>query len=831
MVRGAGRGEGRFGAGSPLGRVLRVVERHLGLAVGVPAALVVGTAVFVLVTAPVYEAAASLRIDEGRPNVAVLEMLRTLSGGGQVDTELEELRSRTLAEEVVDSLDLDVRVEVPGRVPRRRIFPFLAAWPDTLGAEYVFRREGEGVYRVTGRYPVAKGEADRGGRWAWRRTVTRDLGQVRVGERVRVDGLTLELGPEAAGHSKLVVVQLPFHEAVDALRRRVAVVRPVREASMLVVRYQGGDPELVQAVPNLLARRFIARRRAVERAEAGGAVAFLGEEVDRVAQQLGAAEEALRAFRERNRVLAPAAEADAQVKRLVELKAERDRVDAERGALARLLAEVEGAGAARVPGAPVAGLEAGVGVAPSPYRRLLGFPTLLRNPAASELLRVLAELENQRSSLLIRRTLEDPDVKVLTARIGEVEEQLRSVAVTYLGGLAKQVASLDGVLGAFQAEVRGLPAKDVAFARLSREAEVLSEIYGLLRTRLEEAEIAAALEEVRIRVVDPAAYPRKAVRPRPILSLVLAVLLGTVLGVGAAFAREYTDTRVRTREELERAAGVAVLGAIGRLDPVRGGGWRGAWWRREGGRRAAAGAGAAGSPLLLGDGAGAHPLGEAFRALRGRLWPGREHAGPRSVVVTSAGAGAGKSTAAVNLAVVAAQQGRRVVLVDGDLRGGTLHELLGQPGEPGLGEVLEGSVSLDGTVRCTSLGAGRALDFLAAGRMAGDAGALLDSPLAAEVLQSLGRRYDVVIVDAPALDMAADAAVLGAQADGVLLVVRAGGEDGARIAGAVEELRAAGARLLGAVLNGADARDGAWLAGLRSGGARGGRGGGGLQDR
>src|SRR5207253_1262966 len=123
--------------------------------------------------------------------------------------------------------------------------------------------------------------------------------------------------------------------------------------------------------------------------------------------------------------------------------------------------------------------------------------------AASQLLQNLNTIENQRSELLRRRTVEDPDVQSFTSRIEELEEQLRTMATTYLQGLGNQVASLDQTLARFSNELSRIPAKELAVARLERQGSVLREIYMLLQTRLKESEIAQAAEDPSVRVLDP----------------------------------------------------------------------------------------------------------------------------------------------------------------------------------------------------------------------------------------------------------------------------------------------------------------------------------------
>src|SRR5204863_9670015 len=126
---------------------------------------------------------------------------------------------------------------------------------------------------------------------------------------------------------------------------------------------------------------------------------------------------------------------------------------------------------------------------------------------AAQFLQALNEAENQRAVLLQRRTREDKDVQVLTARIRELEQQLSSIAETYLNGLSSQISSMDIQLGTFNRELSRIPSKELQLAKLERQNKVLVEVFTLLQTRLQEAKIAQAVEDSRVRVVDPALVP------------------------------------------------------------------------------------------------------------------------------------------------------------------------------------------------------------------------------------------------------------------------------------------------------------------------------------
>ncbi|MFP4624544.1 MAG: GumC family protein [Gemmatimonadota bacterium] len=783
-------GLSRNGGGVPdqdvwLRQALAAIRRHWKLTVATAALVLVATAVFLATMTPIYEEATSLRISEKQPGISLGDMavLPQLGGGSEIETELEVLRSRVIAHEVIDSLSLQLVLESPTDALREEVFQAIEVDPEAPAGEYRLERAADGRYRVEVEYEPE----DADGLLSIFRSVVEPVGTFAAGAPIPLRGGTVVLAPGAAEHRELRfrVDELP--DAVEEFRKATSVARPSREADLVVISNQGPDPGLVQAVPNMVARVFMARRRSIESSENARTVAFMEDQIRSLEVQITEAERALRAFRERNLVISPEAEASAQMERLAEMQGQRDLIAAEAVALAGLLREVEGGGPTE-PGDS------------SAYRRLIAFPTLFRNPAASELLAQLAEVENERAKLLNRRTEEDVDVRVLTRRIGEIEAQLRSLATTYLQGLGEQVASLDSTLGGYRSELEVIPERQMDYGRLLRQATVLGEIYPLLQGRLKEAEIKLGIEDGSVRVVDPAVRPDEPVKPNIPLSLAFALVLGSALGLGAALLRDALDTTVRGRDDLQRSLGLTVLGTIPSAVDAGGNGTRRFPVPLKRGSGAAGGTGlpAVAEPDT--------PVAEAYHALQSNIAfavPGRR---PRALVFTSATPGDGSSMTAANLAGVLARQELDVLLVDADMRRGALHGLFNTEATPGLADAIRGTASFEEATRPVELGGGR-LDFLAAGARPPNAAELLGSDRLAEQIERWRSRYDAILFDAPPLDRVTDAAILGARADGVVLVTRSGATHRAAVAYALEQLEHVRAPVLGTVLNGLDARE------------------------
>lgn len=748
---------GRRRASNHVREAWQFLRRNAWFVLGGPALVLAVALVALQVIRPVYETRSSLRIDEDRSSVPVLDALRSLSSGSEVNTEMQVLRSRTLAEAVIDSLRLQVHLRTPRNVSRDLLVDVGPVERDARKRRYDLRRDGPSEFVLR---PRRGGEPVR----------------VAVGEPLRLDGLVLTLRPEALEHDRIVVRVARYDDELRDFRRTLGVSRPVRDADIVELRYSRTDRALATAVPNVLADRFIALREAERGAESRSTVAFLDEQLDLVRGELTLAEASVQQFREETGVINPEAEARAHVAGLGDMKAHRDALAAEAEAFDALLRQVAESDPAVDPYAP---------------RALLAFPSLFRVPAASSLLSALSEAEGQRARLLERLRPEEPEVAALTERIRALEAQITAITRSYLSGLREQVISLDRSLARYRTELQSVPAREVAYARLLRETRGLDEIYALLQTRLKEQEVVAAVHDNSVRVVDASVPPRRPVFPNIPLTIGLSLLVGAVMGVGAAFLRDQMDTAVHTREDVADAtAGASVLAVIPRIRALQGNG-----------RLAPAGAKPLeGTAAMLVGAEPAHVAAEAYRALRTSIAFSRPGTPPRVLVLTSPTPGDGKSTSSANLALALAQQGHRCLLVDGDLRRGALHEALGGVRDPGLSNLLLGRVELSAAVQPVEV-RGVMLDLVSTGVLPPNPAELLGSDAMRDLLAQLGDLYDYVVVDAPPLNLVTDSALLGAMADGVILVARAGVTDRDALEFAAERLRAVRAPLLGTVLN------------------------------
>jgi tyrosine-protein kinase Etk/Wzc len=428
-------------------------------------------------------------------------------------------------------------------------------------------------------------------------------------------------------------------------------------------------------------------------------------------------------------------------------------------------------------------------------------------------------LENERSELLVRRTESNLDVAGMTRRIQELETELHRIARNYLADTELRLAALNTSLARFAGSVAELPAREVELRRLARQTELLEEVYQMIELKLKEEEIRAAAQLANVQVVDTAVIPDEAEYPKPWLYLVLSGVFGLFAGSGAAVLRSRTNPTVNTREDVFSAtAGLPVLAAIdlSRHVGIGGNGTRTLLRRSGNGPGDSVRIGAvwpSGRPF-----AGASPprptplislvdpadrLADSYRALRTNM--GSVNATDTGQVLVLAGADAGDDSAvtAANLAIAYAQQGTRVALVDADLRTGSLHALFGVAKEPGLADTLGSPDSLSDVVQEISVGgAGTPLHLLCSGTLKHNAADAVGSLAMRTLLARLREQYEQVIVTAPPVNTAPDAALLSQSANRALLVVTAGATRRPSLEAAARQLQHLRVPVEGVVMNG-----------------------------
>jgi capsular exopolysaccharide synthesis family protein len=396
----------------------------------------------------------------------------------------------------------------------------------------------------------------------------------------------------------------------------------------------------------------------------------------------------------------------------------------------------------------------------------------------------LANLRDQRSKIASELAKlsdqfspEYPQVKALTAQLAEIDTNVRAEENRIsqaLRGEYQRAAGRERELATNVAQLKNdmidLQRRTIQYNILRREVDTNRTLYEGLLQRYKEIGIAGGIGANNISIVDPGEIAERPSSPRPLINLLLGLLLGGLVGAVLALALDQIDEAITEPLELERTLGIPSLGVVPRHDPDK---------------------------LLeeLLDRKSA--LSEAYLSIKTNLQFATPHGIPASIAITSTRASEGKSTTALALALSIAQQGRRVAIVDSDMRSPSLHKLLGIPNDAGFSSLLSGNAEISDVLRPGRLGN---LTAITAGPHPPNAADLLSGVMLPKVVKELLQSFDNVLFDAPPLLGLADAPLLASGMEAVIYVVEANGVQSRSVKMAVNRLANSGTNIIGAIL-------------------------------
>ena len=539
-------------------------------------------------------------------------------------------------------------------------------------------------------------------------------------------------------------------------------IAPVRNSRIVEIRYDSTDPFFAAQAANGLAKAYIQQTLQVRFSATKDAADFLGGQLAEQRKAVEESEAALQAFKEKNGAVSAADSAsNIVVARLTDLnsaltKAKTERINKE--AAYNQLKAAEGTGA------------------------LESFPAVLGNEYIQKLKAELTDLQRQQAQLAERYGERHPDMIKTKSAIESAEAKMKlelskvveSVRSEFQAAQSEE-RSLQSALDSQKGEALSMNRKGIEYSVLQREVDSNREVYQSLLQQTKETGISKENRTSTVRIVDEAVPPRSPISPNVPRSLMVSLMLSLGLAVGVAFVIEQVDNRIRTPQEMKAVLGVPFLGMV----PATPKGMP--------------------DPLIVQD----VPANfvEAFKSIRTNVLFSSAEEGLRSVVVTSAGPGEGKSIVAANLAISLAQAGQRVLLIDADMRRPRVHEIFQQDEEPGLSNVLTGNSKTAESVRKTGV---PGLWLLPSGVIPPNPAELLGSRRSLEFVASLEDHFDWAIIDSPPVLAVADSSIAANRASGLVFVVNSDKTSRQSAHAAIEQLESANAHIIGSVLNRVD---------------------------
>ena len=565
--------------------------------------------------------------------------------------------------------------------------------------------------------------------------------------------------------------------------RGIIKAEQVQGADLLLVKATSTDPRGAALLANAVARSFEEYHLERKLETSGDTFLFLQQQKEEQEKRLFKAEDVLQEYREQAQVISldVADKENPVLARLSRLNEQLTEVQLQRITLGAQLKVVRQAASA--------GEE---GLQPE-NESLFSLPAVRADGAVGRLRAKLVESQEELATLSETYLPGHPQLQAAQVRAGVLHAELKEVLTQLMGSLTAELQMLTNQEQELHQQYEDqnrlaleLARQSFTFNRHQNEVQRQRKLFDLLVERMGEVDFTSDYTWTNIEVVEAAEVPKAPILPRKGRAVTLSMFLGLLLGIGLAFFFEHLDDTIKTPEDLEERVGMPVLGFVPAMAPpghagVDGFPYRGSISVRE--------------PTSS--------VTEAYRNIRTSLFFSAPAEESKVLVVTSSGPGDGKTTCATNLALVIAQSEKRVLLIDADFRKPMVDTVFGLESKLGASNVLVGEASLEEAVQKVEHDGTiiENLDILVAGPKPPNPAELLDSQGMRNLLAEAGRKYDRVILDSPPVLFAADASVLGAIANGVIMVVKSAANTRAATIRARARLEGVKARILGGVLN------------------------------
>ena len=565
-------------------------------------------------------------------------------------------------------------------------------------------------------------------------------------------------------------------------------IKPVKLTRLVMIGFNAPDPVFAAQLANAHAEAYVQQGIKLRGKANQDARKFLESKLTELRERVEKSEEALNVFRRGKGIISLNDKENIVVDRLADLN--------------RRLTEAE---VERI------GLESQAQLIKR--RDYDSLPAVINNPLIQNLKGQLVNLEGQYANLVAQFKSGYPPVAKLKAQIDEtrqrLDQQIKSVVegiTSAYSAAATKERMLTREMKKQKSEALALKDAGVNYAILEREADTNRKLYDAVLERMREIGVTAEMPNSNRSILDIAEVPRIPTAPRKKLALLFAGLIGLIGGLGLALVFEHLDNTLRTPDEVERYLGLPNLVVVpdyfrlSKLPKITS-------WRAT--RRITTPDGElylpgkklqrANSPL----GAGLPPnvVPEAYRKLRTSLLLSRPESPPKTILFTSGTNDEGKTVTTANCAIMFAQMGYEVLVIDADLYRPACHRALRTRNALGLTDFLAGQAPMEKVITPTKI---PKLHLLSRGSPAPNPTELIGSRKMRESLESLKERFDFLFIDSPPVTPVSDAVLLSRMVDGVIFVVRGQKTSKHIVKSAVTQLKNSQAKILGVVLNGVD---------------------------
>ncbi|GAB4143365.1 MAG: polysaccharide biosynthesis tyrosine autokinase [Planctomycetota bacterium] len=568
--------------------------------------------------------------------------------------------------------------------------------------------------------------------------------------------------------------QLP-DDPVAAFSRLIAI-QAVPKSRLVDVLADHPQPDAARRMADALVDAYVANGLERQSDASSAALQKLQQDAEDLQQKLVNAEKAVQEFKSKNEIVSMNDRQSLAAARLEKLNDELAEIERDANEARSRLDAAERVAAGRISDAQAVDAD---------------LPESLVSPVIADCKRALLAARAERSQLAQTYKEKHPNLIAADSKIQSLELQLRRELDAVRDGLRNQVARAElrraDVKRRLDEQTKALlelETKAIQFQILKDEADATRRLHETVLNRLKEVQLIHGAETTNVHRLGSARVSTRPVRPNKTLQIVVALFAGLALGLLLAFTLDACDRTLKGSDDVSACLSLPILGQVPRMDQ----------------KSSCLGL----DPPTLDE---RSALSEAFRTIRTGLAFTESGRDMRSLLVTSTAPSEGKSTASINLAVAFARAGKRVLLVDADLRRPRLHKAFGIREGVGITNLLIGKGSLDEACRETEI---PGLFVLPCGVIPPNPVELLGSGSIGSLHEEMTKRFDLVVFDSPPAGVVSDASVLATVVDRVAFVVRTLHTNRVHARHALSRLREVGARIVGVILNHTDQRAGTY---------------------
>jgi polysaccharide biosynthesis transport protein len=560
---------------------------------------------------------------------------------------------------------------------------------------------------------------------------------------------------------------------VDSFIRRISV-SPLRNSRLVDIGFEAKNQELAAQIANTLAKAYIDKGLETRLKATQDAIVFLNNEIERGKKKVDEAEKALLRYKEQQGIV-------------TDFSTDVENITAQK--LAALNTQVVDA-------------EIRKSETKTRYQRAAALeknPEMLDSVAEvlnNDLIRQIKTMEvnnhKKLSELSNKYGKKHPQIISLqneldtlhTRKMLEIKRIINSLQNEYAVASAKE-ETLKAALARQKGESLHLNEKAIQYSVLKREAQSSKEMYDLLFKRLKEASLTEDIRTGNVRIIDLAEIPNDPIKPKKTQSIVLAMIMGIVLSMGTAFFLERIDSTVKIPEDIKQHLNIPYLGPVPDFSSLH-----------DEDKTEMEAIKFKNELITL-----ANPkstASEAYRGIRTNILFSSADVSPQVMLISSSAPAEGKTVTAANLAIVMAQMGNKVLLIDCDMRKPKINKIFETSRDIGISTILVGRCEIDEAIISTTI---PNLDIISSGPLPPNPSEIIGSNKMVTVINKLRDRYERIIIDSPPITAVTDAAVLAKYADGIIIIIRCGETHVEIIKNGLNQLRSVNAHIFGAILN------------------------------